>query len=253
MINFSAIYSIIAFRLKEFFSEYQYSLLAPITTNVLFILVFITIESYYSLSIDSKSFVYFIAPGLIIMIVAQESYDIPSVTLVNMKQIGSLNDWLLAPISRIEILISLLISSIIIGFIIAVSNLFIFSFFIDIQIYNYLFFCYYLIIVIIFFSCLGCFVGILFNTWDTQSTFSNFFVIPLNFLSGTFFSIGYLPENLKFILYYNPYYYVVSFFRNCFNNDYTFQLQQNIYILFFIIFSFTITAYVYFRGYNIIK
>ncbi len=253
MINFSAIFSIIAFRLKEFFSEYQYSLLAPITTNILFILVFITIESYHSLSIESESFVYFIAPGLIIMIVAQESYDIPSVTLVNMKQIGSLNDWLLAPISRIEILISLLISSIIIGFIIAISNLFIFSFFIDMQIYNYLFFCYYLIIVIIFFSCLGCLVGILFNTWDTQSTFSNFFVIPLNFLSGTFFSIGYLPENLKFILYYNPYYYVVSFFRNCFNNDYTFQLQQNIYILFFIILSFTITAYVYFRGYNIIK
>jgi len=48
MISYSAIYSIIAFRLKEFFSEYQYSLLAPITTNILFILVFLTIESYYS-------------------------------------------------------------------------------------------------------------------------------------------------------------------------------------------------------------
>ena len=104
-----------------------------------------------------------------------------------------------------------------------------------------------------FFSSLGCFVGILFNTWDTQSTFSNFFVIPLNFLSGTFFSINYLPENLKFILYYNPYYYVVSFFRNCFDNQFSFQLQQNIYILIFIIIFFTITAYVYFKGYKIIK
>ena len=253
MINFRAIFSIIAFRLKEFFSEYQYSLLAPITTNVLFILVFLTIETYYLLSIDSKSFVYFIAPGLIIMIVAQESYDNPSVTLVNMKQIGSLDDWLLAPISRIEILISLLISSIIIGFIIAISTLIIFSFLIDIQIYNYLFFCYYLIIVIIFFSCLGCFVGILFNTWDTQSTFSNFFVTPLNFLSGTFFSISYIPENLKFILYYNPYYYVVNFFRNCFNEDFNFPLFQNIYILFFLFVSFIITAFIYFKGYNIIK
>tara|TARA_Y100000996_G_scaffold322526_1_gene258593 strand:- start:357 stop:1118 length:762 start_codon:yes stop_codon:yes gene_type:complete len=253
MVNFSAIYSIIALRLKEFFSDYQYSLLAPITTNILFILVFLTIESYYSLSIDSKSFVYFIAPGLIIMIVAQESYDNPSVTLVNMKQIGSLDDWLLAPISRIEILTSLLISSIIIGFVIAIFNLIIFSFLINIHIYNYLFFCYYLIIVIIFFSCLGCFVGILFYTWDTQSTFSNFFVIPLNFLSGTFFSISYLPDNLKFILYYNPYYYVVNFFRSCFSDEFSFQLHQNIYILLFIFFSFIITAYVYFKGYSIIK
>ena len=253
MLSYSAIYSIIAFRLKEFFSDYQYSLLAPITTNLMFILVFLTIESYYSLSIDSNSFVRFVAPGLIIMIVAQESYDNPSVTLVNMKQIGSLDDWLLAPISRIEILISLLISCILIGFIIAICNLIIFSFFIDIKIYNYLIFCYYLIIVIIFFSCLGCFVGILFNTWDTQSTFSNFFVTPLNFLSGTFFTISYLPENFKFILYYNPYYYVVNFFRNCFNDNFNFLLYENIYILFFIFLSFTITAYVYFKGYNIIK
>ena len=44
MINYSAIYSIVALRLKEFFFEYQYSLLAPITTNILFILVFLTIE-----------------------------------------------------------------------------------------------------------------------------------------------------------------------------------------------------------------
>ena len=67
-----------------------------------------------------------------------------------MKQIGSLDDWLLAPISKTEILISLLISSIIIGFIIAISNLIIFFFFIDIKIHNYLFFCYYLTIVIVF-------------------------------------------------------------------------------------------------------
>ena len=253
MISYSAIYSIIALRLKEFFSEYQYSLLAPITTNILFILVFLTIENYYSLSVDSKSFVQFIAPGLIIMIVAQESYDNPSVTLVNMKQIGSLDDWLVAPISRIEILFSLLASSIIIGFIVAICNLVIFSFFINIQVYNYLLFCYYLTIVIIFFSCLGCFVGILFNTWDTQSTFSNFFVTPLNFLSGTFFSITYLPENFKFILYYNPYYYVVNFFRNCFNEDFNFLLFQNIYILFFLIISLTITVFIYFKGYSIIK
>ena len=253
MINFRAIYSIIASRLKEFLSEYQYSLLAPVITNILFILVFLTIENYYSLSIDSKSFVQFIAPGLIIMIVAQESYDNPSVTLVNMKQIGSFDDWLIAPISRIEILISLLISSIIMGFIIAIVNIFIFSFFINIAVSNYFFLSYYLIIVIIFFSCLGCVVGVLFNTWDTQSTFSNFFVTPLNFLSGTFFSISHLSENFQFILYYNPYYYVVSFFRNCFNNEYNFLALQNLYIFIFVLFSFFITVYIYHKGYRVIQ
>ena len=253
MINFSAINSIIAFKLKEFFSEYQYSLLAPIFTNLLFILVFLTLENYYSLKIETFSFVYFIAPGLIIMIVAQESYDNPSVTLINMKQIGSFDDWLIAPISRVEILFSFLISSIIIGFIIAAVNIIIFSFLLEIQIYSVIFFFYYLLIVIVFFSCLGCTVGILFNTWDTQSTFSNFFVTPINFLSGTFFSIGYLPDNLKFILFYNPYYYVVTFFRGCFSDNYFFQVEENIYILAFILISLTVTIYIYYKGIRVIK
>jgi len=96
-------------------------------SNLLFILVFITVENYYSLSMDSGSFVVFIAPGLIIMIVAQESYDNSSATLIHMKQIGSLDDWLMAPIYRIEILISLIFTSLIIGIILALFNFFIFN------------------------------------------------------------------------------------------------------------------------------
>ena len=149
MLNLSAIYSIIAFKINEFIKEIHYSLIAPITTNLLFILVFITVENYYSLSIDSGSFVKFIAPGLIIMIVAQESYDNSSNTLVHMKQIGSLDDWLMAPIYRIEILFSLILTSLIIGIILSLLNILIFYFFIKIKIYN-LFYFFYIFLVIIF-------------------------------------------------------------------------------------------------------
>ena len=253
MFNFSAIYSIIAFRIKEFLQEYHYSLLAPLTTNLLFILVFLTVENYYSLSIDSGSFVEFIAPGLIIMIVAQESYDNSSATLIHMKQIGSLDDWLMAPVYRVEILISLISTSLMIGIILALFNFLIFSFFIDIQIYNFFYFFYYLFLVIIFFSCLGCFVGLIFNSWDTQSTFSSFFVSPINFLSGTFFSINYLPENFKTILLYNPYYYVVKFFRSSFKEEFYFNIYENLFVLIFIITSLTITAFIFFKGFKVIK
>ena len=146
----------------------------------------------------------------------------------------------MAPIYRIEILISLVLTSIIIGIVLALFNFIIFTFFIDIQIYNFFYFFYYLFLVIIFFSCLGCFVGIIFNSWDSQSTFSSFFVAPINFLSGTFFSINYLPDNFKAILLYNPYYYVVSFFRNSFNDEFSFYLVENIFIIFFILLTLII-------------
>ena len=82
MFNLSAIYTIVASRLREFFQEYHYSLLAPLTTNILFILVFLTVENYYSLSIDSGSFVEFIAPGLIIMIVGYIGALVTSIILL---------------------------------------------------------------------------------------------------------------------------------------------------------------------------
>ncbi len=253
MINISAIYSIVALKIKEIFQEYHYTILAPLITNLLFITVFLTVENYYSLTINSLSFVQFIAPGLIVMIVAQESYFTSSATLIHMKQIGSLDDWLMAPMYRIEILISLVIFAIIIGSILVILNFFIFNFLIDLKILNYFYFFYYILIVIIFFTCFGCFVGIIFNSWDSQSTFSNFFVAPVNFLSGTFYSIDYLPDNFKFILQYNPYYYVINNFRSCFNHNFTFNVMENIIILFFIVFSIFFTSFIFFKGYKIIK
>ena len=124
MRNFSyyAIITIIKFRIKEYFSEYHYSIIAPLISTVLFVIIFSTIDSYYALKMNDQSFIEFLIPGLILMTVVQESYDNSSVTLVNMKQIGSFNDYLTAPISRIEIFFSFIISSIIIGIFLGIVN-----------------------------------------------------------------------------------------------------------------------------------
>ena len=112
--SFYAIITIIKFRIKDYFSEYQYSIIAPLINTILFVIIFSTIDNYYALKMNQQSFVEFLIPGLILMTVVQESYDNSSVTLVNMKQIGSFNDYLTAPITRIEIFLSFIISSIII-------------------------------------------------------------------------------------------------------------------------------------------
>ena len=71
----------------------------------------------------------FLIPGLIIMVVAQESFDNPSVSLVNSKQIGSFDDFLIAPISRVEVFVSYLISQIFIGLFLGFLNFLILSFY----------------------------------------------------------------------------------------------------------------------------
>ena len=81
-------------------------------------------------------------------------------------------------------------------------------------------------------------MGFLAYRWDTISTVSNFFVSPINFLSGTFFSINALPENIKYILLYNPYYYLISYFRNSFYIDAKVDYYVNTIIFIFVFLAF---------------
>ena len=151
MINFFAIFTIVKFRFREFTSDYHYSILAPLTSNLLFVIIFSTIDRYYSLSNENLSFMQFLIPGLIIMVVAQESFDNPSVSIVNSKQIGSFDDFLIAPLSRVEIFIAYLISQIFIGLFLGIINFLILSFFISYNYFSLISFIYYLTLVIIFF------------------------------------------------------------------------------------------------------
>jgi ABC-2 type transport system permease protein len=253
MFNLFAIFTIVRFRIKEFTSEYHYSILAPLTSNLLFVIIFSTIDRYYALSNENLSFMQFLIPGLIIMVVAQESFDNTSVSIVNSKQIGSFDDFLVAPVSRVEIFIAYLISQIFIGLFLGFLNFLILSFFISYNYFSLISFLYYLTLVIIFFSSLGSLVGFLAYRWDTISTVSNFFVSPINFLSGTFFSINALPENIKYILLYNPYYYLITYFRDSFYVKDEVNYYLNL-IIFIFVFSFLlITAYVFHKGYKVIK
>ena len=253
MINYFAIFTIVKFRIREFTKEYHYSILAPLTSNLLFVIIFSTIDRFYSLSNENISFVQFLIPGLIIMVVAQESFDNPSVSIINSKQIGSFDDFLIAPLSRVEIFVAYLISQIFIGLVLGCLNFLILSYFISYNYFSIFNFLYYLLLVIVFFTSIGSLVGFLAYRWDTQSTVSNFFISPINFLSGTFFSINALPDEVKYILLYNPYYYVITYFRNSFYIKSEINFYINSIVFIFVFTTFLLTAYIFYRGYRVIK
>ena len=253
MINIFAIFTIVKYRIREFLFEYHYSIFAPLISNILFVIIFSTIGRIYSLRQDNMSFIDFLIPGLILMIVAQESFNNPSQSIINCKQIGSFDDFLLAPLSRLEIFFAYIFSQIIIGFILGLINLFIFSYFISFNFISFFYFFYYLSLVIIFFSSIGSVIGFLSYKWDTQSTVSNFFISPVIFLSGTFFSINSLPDHFKFILFYNPYFYMVKYFRESFYLNLEINYFTNLLIIIFVFLCFLMSGFIFYRGYNVIK
>ena len=63
-------------------------------------------------------------------------------------------------------------------------------------------------------------VGIIAGLWaekfDHMATVTNFVIVPLSFLSGTFYSIERLPDILQMISKANPFFYMIDGFRYSF-------------------------------------
>ena len=57
MINYYAIFTVVKFRIREFLFEYHYSILAPLTSNLIFLIIFSTIDRFYNLSDGNISFI----------------------------------------------------------------------------------------------------------------------------------------------------------------------------------------------------
>ena len=54
------------------------------------------------------------------------------------------------------------------------------------------------------FACLGVITGMITRTHEDTATYSNFFVMPMAFFSGTFFPIDRIPDIFKPIIYIMP-------------------------------------------------
>ena len=252
-LSYFSIKTIILFEIKDYFKEFQFNVIAPLINTLLFVFIFSTIDRYYNFNSLESSYINFLIPGMIMSIIIQTSFNHLSEVIINMKQIGSFNDFLISPISRIEIFISFILSSIFVCVIVAFLNFIVLSFFVEYESINFIIFIYYLILSITIFSSIGAIIGFLSFSWDIQSSVANFFILPVSFFSGTFFSIDLVDKKYQFIFYYNPFYYLVNGFRSAFINSYEISFYNNIYICIIVIITLTISIYIFQKGYKVIN
>ena len=252
-ISYLSIKTIIIFEIRDYFKEFQFTVIAPLITTILFVFIFSTLDRYYSLNNSLNSYMNFLIPGILMTVVMQTSFNHLSEIIINMKQIGSFDDYLISPISRIELFFSLIITSIIVSLIVGYINIIVLSFFANFETINYFYVTYYLILCILIFSSLGALTGFLSYTWDFQSSVSNFFIVPISLFSGSFFPIEVLDKKFIFLFSYNPFYYLIDGFRSSFDFNNKINLYTNTYILFFTISIILICLYVFKKGFRVIK
>jgi ABC-type polysaccharide/polyol phosphate export systems, permease component len=165
---------------------------------------------------------------------------------------GNIVDLIGAPLSASEVTLSIILASITRGIIISLISVVIFSFWIEIQITNYLFFFIYLFLSSFIMGAAGFIAGMWADKFDHMATVTNFIIVPLSFLSGTFYSVERLPEVLKILSNYNPFFHMIDGFRYSFIGNLDGSLTFGIlYLSIISVIMWLISYYLYKKGYKI--
>ena len=252
LINWIGFWTLYKKEVLRFLAVWGQTLFSPMITSILFLFVLSLAIGTERGSVLGVPFVTFLAPGLIAMQVIQQAFSHSSSSIMIGKIQGNIVDMLYPPLSALEVSMAVILASVTRSFMIAVVSIVVFSFLIEIEIKNI-----YLIIVYIFLSSFilgacGFITGLWAEKFDHMSSVTNFFIVPLSFLSGTFYSVDRLPHFLQLISEYNPFFYMIDGFRYGFigksDGSITFGL---IYLSIISVAIWFASYYLYKKGYKI--
>jgi ABC-2 type transport system permease protein len=189
------------------------TIISPLVSALLFLLVL-------SLAIGNERngalgfpFITFLAPGLIAMQIIQQAFSHTSSSIMIGKIQGNIVDILYAPLSPAEVTLATILAGVTRSFIIAFVSILFFNFITELQFYNFFYIIIYTFLGSFILAALGFIIGLWAEKFDNMASATNFIIIPLSFLSGTFYSIKKLPEILQTISEWNPFFYMIDGFR----------------------------------------
>ena len=197
----------------RFFSVYRQTVLPGLITSALYIAIFgFTLEQRIS-EIQGVPYTLFILPGLIMMNTLTNATSNTSSSMLQMKLLQQLPDLLTAPLSGLEISLAYIIGGAVRGMVNGILVLFLGMILIGMPVKDPLGTMVFIFLVSWAFSSMGLLLGQLSESWDQLAMMQNFFLTPLSFLGGIFYSIKMLPDWAQTLSYINPIYYMINGIR----------------------------------------
>lgn len=211
-VNWEGLKTLYLREVRRFWKVSLQTIAAPVVTTLLYMLVFVV--ALQGTSADhGQAFAKFVAPGLIMMAIINNAFANTSSSLIQAKLMGTAPDFLLPPLSASELLVGFGAGAATRGMVVgAVTAACVWPF--------AQFSISHLWAVVLFgglAALLMGFIGIIAGLWsekfDHLAAVTNFIIMPMTFLSGTFYKIGRLPEPLATISHGNPVFYLIDGFR----------------------------------------
>ena len=213
LVNWIGFYTLYKKETLRFLIVFGQTIAGPVLTGILFLIVLSIAWGEDRGEVLGLPFIEFLAPGLISMQVIQQSFSHSSSSLLGGKMMGNIIDLIGSPLSAKEVTLAIILASVTRAFIICLVSIFCFNFFVEIKISNYYYFIFFLLNSSFLMGALGFVAGIWADRYDNMATVTNFVIVPLSFLSGAFYSIDRLPNVLKEVSFYNPFFHMIDGLR----------------------------------------
>ncbi|MGF1445970.1 MAG: ABC transporter permease [Pikeienuella sp.] len=198
---------------RRFMAVSTQTLLAPVVTAILFLMVFTLAFGEGRTGMAGLSFEVFIAPGILMMTVIQNAFANTSSSLLIAKVQGNIVDTLMPPLSPGEILAGYLLGGLARGLVCAAAVAVLVFPAVGVGFAHPLWALSFAVVGSLLMAIVGLLTAIYAEKFDQMAAITNFIVTPLSFLSGTFYSIDRLPEPFYTLSHLNPIFYLIDGFR----------------------------------------
>ena len=213
LVNWIGVWTLYKKETLRFLNVWIQTLFSPLITSLLFLLVLSLAIGNDRGNVLGVSFISFLAPGLIAMQVIQQAFSHSSSSIMIGKIQGNIVDILFAPLSAGEVTIAIILAACTRSIIIATISIIVFSLIIDLTISSFTYIIIFTFLSSFIMGAAGFIAGLWSEKFDHMASVTNFLIVPLSFLSGTFYSIDRLPPILNAISEINPFFYMIDGFR----------------------------------------
>ena len=252
LINWVGAWTLYKKETLRFINVWIQTIFSPLVSSLLFLMVLSLAIGSDRGNVLGVPFISFLASGLIAMQVIQQAFSHSSSTFMIGKIQGNIVDLLYAPLSSAEVTLSISLAAATRSFMIATISIITFYFIVDIQIKYFFLLLLFTFLTSFILGNIGIISGLWAEKFDHQATITNFVIVPLSFLSGTFYSVERLPDFLKNISEINPFFNMIDGFRYCFIGQADGSIKFGIIYLTILSILSWLVAYILFKkGYKI--
>ena len=213
LMNWIGFWNLYLKEVRRFVVVFTQTIIAPVVTTLLFLAIFTLALGRAVETVNGVPFMVFLAPGLIVMAMVQNSFANTSSSIVIGKVQGNIVDVLMPPLSAFELVLAFALGGATRGLVVGIATTIGMSFFVDFPIAHPFIILFYGFFASLMLALLGVIGGVWSEKFDHMAAFTNFVIMPFSFLSGTFYSISRLPEPFYTAALFNPFFYMIDGFR----------------------------------------